>query len=607
MAVSPDGSLIAYREITERRDVVRVISVDEMSSLGDIDVSDVRPRRLMFIDNDRMVLIASDSVRSVFYDHGEWEQSAAFLYDVRDGSLFRLLNGTIGLTTRQPSLGRIIGRTPTGDSVFMPAFVDEPAENPHYGLYGVDTELGLARVVARGLPSTIDWLVDPEARGFVREDYDKSAGVHRIWTVFDSDTELLYEERTEELMIDLIGQTHRGEALVYRSLRGATEPFALYSLDPATGDASGPMLTRENASIERALLDINRIVLGAEYGGFYPTYQFFSPERTARIEKIQKALQGASARLVGWSDGFDRLVVLASGGWTSGIYLLFTEGQPQPTVIARQRPEITRDHVARTAVAEYAARDGLVIPALVTGQADILAAGNAPLIVLPHGGLSGFDHAGFDWLTQFFASRGYVVLQPQFRGSAGFGREHRIAGDGELGRRMQTDLDDGVAHLVDLELVDPERVCIVGMSYGGYAALAAGAFSPNLYRCHVSINGISSIRPMLREGRRDDGRDSWVVDYWEDWIGTDERGRRDLASLSPVQFAEAFQGAVLLLHARDDTVVPLEQSRRMGSALERAGKDVEFVELRGGDHWLSSQEARDDVLRAVAEFIEQHL
>ena len=118
---------------------------------------------------------------------------------------------------------------------------------------------------------------------------------------------------------------------------------------------------------------------------------------------------------------------------------------------------------------------------------------------MPHGGPASFDRADFDWKAQFFASRGYVVLQPQFRGSTGFGADHQAAGDGEWGRKMQDDLDDGVAFLVGQEIVDPERICIVGSSYGGYAALAAGAFSPDLYSCHVSINGVSDIRAMLRD------------------------------------------------------------------------------------------------------------
>ena len=172
---------------------------------------------------------------------------------------------------------------------------------------------------------------------------------------------------------------------------------------------------------------------------------------------------------------------------------------------------------------------------------------------------------------------------------------------------MQTDLDDGVMYLADQGIADPERVCIVGMNYGGYAALAAGAFSSELYRCHVSINGLSDIRSVMNDDLRRFGKKHWVISYWEDWYGADFRDREELDALSPRRFAEAFQSPVLLIHGRDDGVIDPDQSRLMRNALRRAGKEVEFVEIRRGDHWLSRPETRIEVLMLAAEFIEQHL
>ncbi len=606
VAISPDGGLIAYREVSAEQDVVRVVDVDRMESLGGIDVSAVKPRRLIFIDNDHLVLVASDTVRAWGY-RNPWENSAAFIYDVRDGSLFRLLHRAYDLFPAQTGLGRIIGRTSAGDRLFMPAYVGDPSGNPHYSLYAVETDRRVERVIARGRASTIDWFLDANARPFIREDFDNQRDLHRIWDVSGSQNNLIYEKETERRTINPIGLTADRQSLIYEAYSSDTDSYAFYTMNTDNGEASGPVLGRENSNIDGIVMDINRVVHGVEYEGFFPTYRFFSPALTKRIEEIQAVLPGASVRLVGWSDDFDRLVVHASGGWTSGIYLLFTEGEEQPGILARQRPTITREQIAHTIVAEYVARDGLTIPAIVTGRADVIEAGDAPLIVLPHGGPASFDRADFNWQAQFFASRGYVVLQPQFRGSTGFGSDHRRAGDGEWGRKMQTDLDDGVAFLVSQEIVDPERVCIVGSSYGGYAALAAGAFSPELYRCHVSINGVTDIRAMLRDERRQHGSDHWVVSYWEDWYGADFRDREELDALSPARNAEAFQSPVLLIASRDDTVVPPEQSRIMRSALQRADKDVELVQIRGEDHWLSSAETRLEVLQLVAAFIEEHL
>ena len=606
VAISPDGGMIAYREVTADKDVVRVADVDRMESLGGIDVSAVKPRRLMFVDNNHLVLIASDTVRAFGY-RNPWEHSAAFIYDVRDGSLFRLLHRADDLFPAQTGLGRIVGRTSTGDRLFMPAFVGDPSGNPQYSLYAVETERRVERVIARGRASTIDWFINADARPFIREDFDNDRNLHRIWDVSGSSNELLYEKETERRAINPIGLTADRNSLIYEAYSSETDSEAIYTMSTEDGAVSGPVLGRENSNIQRPMMDINRVVYGVEYEGFFPTYRFFSPALTARMEEIQAVLPGSSVRLVGWSEDFDRLVVLASGGWTSGIYLLFTEGAEQPGILARQRPSIVREQIAHTIVAEYVARDGLTIPAIVTGRADVIEAGNAPLIVMPHGGPASFDRADFDYKAQFFASRGYVVLQPQFRGSTGFGSDHRNAGDGEWGRKMQTDLDDGIAFLVAQEIVDPDRVCIVGSSYGGYAALAAGAFSPDLYACHVSINGVSDIREMLKDERRQHGSDHWVVSYWEDWYGADFRDREELDAISPARNAEAFQSPVLLIASRDDTVVPPEQSRIMRNALQREDKEVEFVQIRGEDHWMSNAETRLEVLRLVAEFVEQHL
>jgi len=235
-------------------------------------------------------------------------------------------------------------------------------------------------------------------------------------------------------------------------------------------------------------------------------------------------------------------------------------------------------------------------------------AGAHPTIVMPHGGPASYDAIGFDWMAQYFANRGYVVVQPNYRGSDGFGHAFRLAGHGEWGRGvMQHDVTDALTAAVNSGISDPERVCIVGGSYGGYAALAGGAFTPELYKCIAAIAPVSDLPRMIYDERRDSGRDSWVVAYWTDAIGDVKAERDRLEEISPANFAEAFRAPVLLIHGNDDTVVPYRQSKTMERALERAGKDVELVKLKGGDHWLSTSEMRLDTLRALDAFVSKHL
>jgi dipeptidyl aminopeptidase/acylaminoacyl peptidase len=230
-----------------------------------------------------------------------------------------------------------------------------------------------------------------------------------------------------------------------------------------------------------------------------------------------------------------------------------------------------------------------------------------PLIVLPHGGPRAQDHYGFDWLAQFFASRGYAVFQPQFRGSTGFGRALRDGGNGEYGRKMSTDIDDGVRILIEEKLVDPDRMCVVGASYGGYAALAAGAFSDVGYSCIVAIAPVSDVHRKMAEAKFQSGEDSWDFHYWSEIVGADDSDLAALKEISPVDHAASFKAPVLLLHGKDDSVVPIVQSRVMEDALKDAGKDVEFIKLDGEDHWLSSGETRLATLKAIEKFLKKNL
>jgi dipeptidyl aminopeptidase/acylaminoacyl peptidase len=229
-----------------------------------------------------------------------------------------------------------------------------------------------------------------------------------------------------------------------------------------------------------------------------------------------------------------------------------------------------------------------------------------PLVVMPHGGPEDRDETGFDWLAQFLASRGYAVLQPQFRGSTGLGRAHANAGRQQWGLRMQDDVTDGVRALITEGIVDPKRVCIVGWSYGGYSALAGAAFTPDLYACAASIGGVSDLPVMLATISRDSGRESDAFAYWREHIGSPFNA--DVIGKSPARAAMAVRAPVLLLHGTDDTVVPIEQSRLMATALRAAKKPVELIELTGEDHWMkTSSESRIRTLTELERFLWKYI
>jgi dipeptidyl aminopeptidase/acylaminoacyl peptidase len=263
------------------------------------------------------------------------------------------------------------------------------------------------------------------------------------------------------------------------------------------------------------------------------------------------------------------------------------------------------DKVAPVKWIDYRAADGRVIHAYLTLPLNKPAdAKNLPLIVMPHGGPHARDEPGFDWFSQALASRGYVVLQPQFRGSAGFDMDLLTAGFGEFGHKMQTDLSDGVRALAAQGLIDPKRVCIVGWSYGGYAALAGATLDTGIYRCAVSMAGVSDLRALLRYWHWPRNTVDRNERFWDRFLGVTDRDDPKLDAISPIKHVDKVTIPILLIHGRDDTVVPFDQSDDMADELKSAKKQYEFVVLKGEDHNASKSETRLQMLDAIVKFVE---
>ena len=602
-AISPAGRYVGYRVSTADAEVIAILDVETRQFVASAGTDAVKPRNLYFIDDENLLLFVSNTTRSTRV-RGAWENSAAWLLNVSDQSLRQLLNEAKGLYSAQSGLGRVVGVSPDGGDVYMPAFTDDRGLDPRYSLYRASTKnTRVSRIVERGNASTIDWFVDADGEPYLREDFDDEKNLHRIFVLGDGDSRVLYEAETAFPKISAVGLSANRDALYFVN-SGEDEYQSLYRMTIADGSIEGPLFDSGEKGIESMMVDRNRILYGVRFEGFHPQYAFFDKTVEARVQAIQNAFPGASTSLESWSDDFADLVVRISGEISSGTVLLFADGGMSPMVLAQERPAIGKDMVAPVRVDSYVAGDGLEIPALITARQEVSDRGNAPLIVLVHGGPAANDRNEFDWLAQFFAAKGYVVLQPQYRGSTGFGRKLREAGWGEYGGKMQSDLDDGVRHLVEEGLADASRVCIVGASYGGYAALAAGAFSPEMYACHVSINGVADLETRLARIRREEGSNSNTLEYWLDWYGVDDMKDDRIGELSPVDHADAFIGATLLVHGRDDTVVVPRHSRDMEKALRRADKPVEFVELRGEDHFLSLAETRIETLAVVGRFVD---
>jgi dipeptidyl aminopeptidase/acylaminoacyl peptidase len=254
---------------------------------------------------------------------------------------------------------------------------------------------------------------------------------------------------------------------------------------------------------------------------------------------------------------------------------------------------------------DFKARDGAPLWAYVT-QPPGAPAGPLPLVVLPHGGPEARDHYDFDTLTQFLATRGYVVLQPMFRGSSGLGRKFAQAGYGQWGGLMHQDVMDAMKALIAEGGIDARRVCMVGGSYGGYEALWAAAAEPGLFRCAVSIDGLGDLAGDMAWEKRF-GRDSPRYQYWLKSIGDPDKDRAGLQARSPIARARDWATPVLLIHGDKDDNVPVEQSRRLKAALDTAGKPVRYLEVKGMGHGPATDDEVTRVYGEIESFLALHL
>jgi dipeptidyl aminopeptidase/acylaminoacyl peptidase len=348
----------------------------------------------------------------------------------------------------------------------------------------------------------------------------------------------------------------------------------------------------------------SRLWIGTTAEGDEPVPTMFSPLFDARVQGARKAFPGYRVRLMSWSADFNRMIVFTDGGDDSGTYWIVDIAKKSANILGGVYPSVGPTDVGPVRMIDYKAADGLALRGVLTlppGRAPK----NLPLVVMPHGGPWARDYPEFDYWPQAFASRGYAVFQPNFRGSDGYGDSLLKAGYGEFGRKMQTDISDGVVELVREGIVDPKRACIVGWSYGGYAAQAGITIQQGLYRCAVSMAGVSDLTKFVYYLGEEAGVDSSDMRFWRLFLGP-ESGLGSFAAISPAQLASKADAPILLIHGKDDTVVPIAQSDEMEHALNAAGKPVERLTLTGADHWLLHEDVRVAMVKASVAFVEKY-
>ncbi len=613
MAVSPDGSKVAFQVIKPGINTISIISVDPVESIASVDVSSVNPQGISFISNEHLLFQVSSDKRIAGV--GEFELSTAMTYNIKKKKINQLLTpGKDDVYLAQQGIGNIVGVSPDGKYVYMPAFSGEPTFvmgnqlDPPMALFKSKIDGNRVRIHKSGYQYTTDYFVGDNGDLLAREVFDNTKNLHQIYAHQGKKSTEIFSQETPYRTKSFIGLSIDEQFIYMLDDDKDSGREVAFKVSLSNGKTEGPLYEKADADIIRYYTDIQKKVIGLQYSGFNPSYQFFDGDLNARVDGILAEFPGHAVWITDISPDRNHVLVYVEGAQSSGDYFLFSKGK-KLTYLTSSRPDIPGDQVHPVGQVKFNARDGLKIPTLITiprGKLDSLK--NLPAIVLPHGGPSSFDSNGFDYLAQAFAEQGYLVIQPQFRGSTGHGVQHLTLGYGEWGRKMQHDLTDAVHFFTKQGMIDSNRVCIVGASYGGYAALAGGAFTPDLYKCVVAENGVGNLKTFHSWIKEEQGKSSSSYAFWEAQIkGFGEEQGNNFIDRSPELAVDAFKAPVLLIHSEKDEIVPPRQSVTMYRALKSAGKKVAKVELKGEDHNISHQETRRQSLHAIINFVNENI
>ncbi len=342
----------------------------------------------------------------------------------------------------------------------------------------------------------------------------------------------------------------------------------------------------------------NRRVIGVGFSEATSTIEYFDPDFDALHQALVNALPGnPSITFLDTNLDETKILVLASSPTEPGRYYVFDRSAGSLNEILLARPELEDTTLSSVRAVEYPAADGTMIPGYLTLPPDGPQTG-LPAIVMPHGGPESRTYLRFDWLAQFFAHQGYAVLQPNFRGSAGYGDDWLITNGFQGWETAIGDVNDGARWLVSEGIANVEQLAAVGWSYGGYAALQSGVHEPGLFRAIVAIAPVTDL-PALRQDSMAFSSGRNVAEY----LGSGPH----IAAGSPARQADRMTAPVLLFHGDQDINVDIGQSQRMNDRLNDAGASTELVVFEGLDHGLRDSQIRAQMLERIDQFLSGHL
>jgi acetyl esterase/lipase len=587
-ALSADGNKIAFGAPRADGNLdIRIFDFPTRTT-ETINLTTNKLRSLQFEDGGKLLVYASFTSNDYTQKVEDW----------------RMIAIDIGKKTTRQISGSVQALLPDQPNKIVLADYEQGANFGAWtlNLYTYDLETNRAAIIEKGTSHTRRWLTDRLGNPIARIDLNlvgKFTTMH-VKKPDGSWDQVIRMDNTPTLGMWFVGQSASGRILFQRDDK--SEFGKVEALNLATGAVSVHLRTVDTPLSGMRVDPWTGQLAGVSLGGLEPMQQWIAPEFGEAQAMIEAQLPDRKVQLIDHTPDRKILLAVASASASPSQFYILNLNASRLSSIGTTMPSLTDVAMGNQRATTFKSRDGVDIPVYVTTPPGHNDAKNAPTVVFPHGGPAARDHPGFDWWAQFMASRGYVVIQPQFRGSTGFGNAFAEAGKRQWGKRMQDDVSDALGWAIKEGLTDPARACIVGASYGGYAALAGATMTPDLYKCAISVAGVSDLPQMLiQQGAGNFGARSEAINYWTDHIGADDRAAMEAAS--PRRLAANAKAPILLIHGKDDSVVLFNQSEMMANALRLARKSVSLVQLDGEDHWLSRPSTRLKMLEEIDRFL----
>jgi dipeptidyl aminopeptidase/acylaminoacyl peptidase len=595
-AVSPSGQSVALIVTNGERRAIVVQDLATQKVTLRADTGEAKVRDIRWAGEKRLLITTTITAAPMNITNAKGEFAITYALDVETTKVKPLLTDTgdrgMNIVFSNPIVREYRGKP----AIYLQSAYIQNAY-ARTAIYRVDAGNLRATLVDPGEEDTIDWVVGVDGEPAAQEFYDRRSGRWALKVRYGAGWREV-ESRIAPLdMPSMLGLGRDARSVLY-SIKDDQGRWSWREARLDDAQAGDPVPTLDDQSPIRDPQD-GRLIGHYTLVRDEPRWVFFDPADGAVWKAVTAAFPGQKVTLNSWSLDRKKILVRVDSPTEGPAYAIVDVGARSAQWLGGEYQDLTPDDISERKPIRFRAQDGLELSGYLTLPKGRPAKA-LPLIVHPHGGPAARDTPGFDWWAQAMASRGYAVLQVNFRGSDGLGTRLLEAGYGEWGKKMQTDLSDGVRHLASEGIVDPKRVCIVGASYGGYAALAGPTLDRGVYRCAVAVSGLSDLRRLVEDRGRVARR------YWKRFMGVERLSDPALAQISPITHAEAADAPILLIHGRDDTVVPMEQSQIMADALRRSGKPHELLIQKGEDHWLSRGETRLEMLKATMAFVEKH-